>query len=365
MNGPQAEIAVESSLDQRELLEISFSSRQLAGREPHAIEFTRLDTTVPPADLLPSDAEIVGTFRRAFDIVVHAVTPRGSIRIEIDSHCTTVTVTSSHLHDCEVLAEEIGRRCWQPPGHQIPINIWSLSRASRLTRHRKHIEPLPWATIRHNYPPTVMHRLDELMAMTPPAAGGRLILFHGKPGTGKTHAVRALIEQWQTWCAFDLLSEPETQLRQPTLIERVISEGPIKVVRVARLDEPAVHEQDWRLVIAEDTDELLRGDRSTGGLGTLLNVTDGLLGQGNRTMFLLTTNEPIGNLPPSLTRPGRCIAHIEFEPFNLEDARRWLDKSSAPPITTPMTLAELYESRDHTPLQDGSSGSGTTVGTYL
>lgn len=359
MSGIGAGNAVEATLDQRQLVEVAFSSRQLAGVEPHAIEFRRSDVTVAPAELLPADSAIVASFRRHFDIVVHAESPRGSIRIEIDSTQTIVTVTSSNLDHCGELADEMSRRCRQAAEDDIALNIWRLRGSGGVTRHRRHISPLPWGQIRRNYPARVARRLDQLMTRMPPATGGRLIVFHGEPGTGKTHALRALLDHWRSWCAFDLISEPEVCLANANALERIIAEGPLKVLRVARLTESAVREHEWRLVIAEDADEMLRASNGSGGLGPLLSITDGLVGQGSRTMFLLTTNEPITELPPALTRPGRCLAHIEFERFSAEASRAWLGAPSAAAVSGPMTIAELYERRFvATPRQrPGSDGS--------
>jgi hypothetical protein len=46
-------------------------------------------------------------------------------------------------------------------------------------------------------------------------------------------------------------------------------------------------------------------------LSRLLNLTDGLLGQGRRVLAAITTNEDIRVLHPAATRPGRCLAQIE------------------------------------------------------
>ena len=57
----------------------------------------------------------------------------------------------------------------------------------------------------------------------------------------------------------------------------------------------------WRLLILEDTGELLALDAryQTGqGLSRLLNVVDGLIGQGLRVVVLVTTNEPLRHDPP-------------------------------------------------------------------
>jgi hypothetical protein len=101
----------------------------------------------------------------------------------------------------------------------------------------------------------------------------------------------------------------------------------------------------WQLVVAEDCDEYLRATarRDAGAaLGRLLNLSDGILGQGHRTLILLTTNEELHRLHPALTRPGRCLAVIEFAKFEPGEARQWLDGTIATPAA-PSTLAELYE----------------------
>ena len=53
-------------------------------------------------------------------------------------------------------------------------------------------------------------------------------------------------------------------------------------------------EKPWRLLVLEDTGELLSADardRAGQGLSRFLNVVDGLIGQGLRVLVLVTTNE--------------------------------------------------------------------------
>src|SRR5260370_30164255 len=74
----------------------------------------------------------------------------------------------------------------------------------------------------------------------------------------------------------------------------------------------------WRLLILEDSGEMMRIDakKSLGqGLSRLLNISDGILGQGTRTMILITTNEELGKLNRAITRPGRCLSEIRFDLF--------------------------------------------------
>ncbi|MCV7041351.1 hypothetical protein [Mycolicibacterium moriokaense] len=101
----------------------------------------------------------------------------------------------------------------------------------------------------------------------------------------------------------------------------------------------------WQLLVAEDSDEFLRvsARRESGAaLGRLLNLSDGILGQGSNTLILLTTNERLDRLHPALIRPGRCLAQVEFTKFSPSEADAWL-ADDMPRQTEPKTLAELLE----------------------
>jgi ATP-dependent 26S proteasome regulatory subunit len=75
----------------------------------------------------------------------------------------------------------------------------------------------------------------------------------------------------------------------------------------------------------------------------MLNLTDGMMGQGLNVMVLITTNEPLGTLHPAVIRPGRCLAEIEFGPLSAEQANEWLAAhDSDARVEVPTTLAELY-----------------------
>ena len=63
----------------------------------------------------------------------------------------------------------------------------------------------------------------------------------------------------------------------------------------------------------EDCDELIRAEAKQGAgqnLARLLNLTDGLVGQGLDVLVCITTNEELSRLHPAVTRPGRCLAQI-------------------------------------------------------
>ena len=101
------------------------------------------------------------------------------------------------------------------------------------------------------------------------------------------------------------------------------------------------------MLVIEDAAELLGKDarQEVGqGLARLLNVCDGLVGQGLRVLILLTTNEDVGTtIHPAVIRRGRCIANIRFDPLSPEEMREWatVHGVSADGARS-MLLAELF-----------------------
>ena len=220
----------------------------------------------------------------------------------------------------------------KPAPERVSISFWMRGEWGGDVRHRE-IDAETFAEIAGNYSAPVRVALEQLIARQAPERG-RLILWRGEPGTGKSHALRALVRAWTPWCSAHFIMDPEELLGQ----------GGAYMLDVLTWD--GADEDRWRLLILEDAGELITADaRAMTGraLSRLLNVTDGLLGQGTRTMLLITTNEPVGRLHPATRRPGRCLADIEFTPLARAEANAWLAaRGYERRVDRPTPLAELF-----------------------
>ncbi|HET7697177.1 MAG TPA: AAA family ATPase [Vicinamibacterales bacterium] len=133
------------------------------------------------------------------------------------------------------------------------------------------------------------------------------LLFHGAPGTGKTHCIRYLAGKLPGHTTLLITAEEMGILPE--------------YMALARLLQPA-------LVVIEDADLIAR-DRSERAsacdevmLNRLLNELDGLRERAD-VFFVLTTNRPDTLEPALASRPGRIDQAIEF-PLPDERLRRRL-----------------------------------------
>src|SRR5262249_18102137 len=159
---------------------------------------------------------------------------------------------------------------------RVTIGFWHHAERRGAWRSPRTVNVEPWARIRGNYATSTAAALERLMAVTPDTPAGRLILLYGPPGTGKTTALRSPAHAWLQWGGTDCVLDPERLFTEPGYL-----------MEVALDDEDDQDPGLWRLLLLEDCDELIRDDakRAAGqALSRLLNLTDGLLGQGRRVL---------------------------------------------------------------------------------
>lgn len=199
-------------------------------------------------------------------------------------------------------------------------------------RTERRIAVSPWAEIRRNYTAAAAEAIDGVVGLRANSLNGRLLLLHGPPGTGKTTAMRTVAGEWRSWCTLDVVLDPERLFGDAGYLMSIV------------LGEDDEDGPRWRLLLLEDCDELIRAEAKAGtgqALARLLNLTDGILGQGTRVLVAVSTNEPLGRLHPAVVRAGRCLAEIEVGPLTPEECRRWLGRP-LPVKAEGMTLADLW-----------------------
>lgn len=221
---------------------------------------------------------------------------------------------------------------WKPTPKPVDLNcvdvnfLYRNSMGMAQTRERRISAP-SWKLIKDNYPVAARDSLESLLDIKLEDLSGHFGVLHGPPGTGKTHYLRALMQAWRNQANFLYVMDPEDLFNDASYLDQALFDN-------ARAGT-------WNVILCEDAEEFIAPDakKDVGqALSRLLNLGDGMLGQGLQTLFIFTTNAKLDSLHPAMIRPGRCFKNIDVPLFTPKEATTWLGA----PVEKEVSLAELY-----------------------
>lgn len=182
--------------------------------------------------------------------------------------------------------------------------------------------------IADNYPESFTKEIKKIEEEINEESKG-LYLFSGPPGTGKTSFVNYLANK----ISRQFIYIPNTMvnsLDNPGFIE-FLSNHPNSVL------------------IIEDAEDCLKS-RTTGNSGmvsTILNLTDGLLGEILKISVIATYNADDKIIDPALLRKGRLKHKHYFDKLPIKEAQALADKLGLKiKITEPTSLGDIYNYKD-------------------
>ena len=133
-------------------------------------------------------------------------------KIHITDGRATVSLAAASERTADEALEQIRRELpepeFVPEEPRIPFTF-SWETPNGISFRSRTLPVTSWEDVRANYSATTAARLEGLTAGFRPDRSGQTMIWHGSPGTGKTHALRALALAWREWCDVHVVTDPD------------------------------------------------------------------------------------------------------------------------------------------------------------
>jgi hypothetical protein len=190
---------------------------------------------------------------------------------------------------------------------------------------------------RDNYSKSVLEGYDRVVNdLNTKAPAGRISIFNGPAGCGKTYLVKAMLQEVDK--AVFIIVPPHLlqSLGDPATIPAVVE------LRQRNGNVPLVF-------IIEDADECLatRSAMNMSAISSILNLSDGILGSMLDVRVIATTNAKNADIDKAILRPARLSAHTNFHELSMTQAcdiyQRLTGKQAEGIFSGKTSLAKIYQ----------------------
>jgi hypothetical protein len=187
---------------------------------------------------------------------------------------------------------------------------------------------------RGNYNPEALEDFDAVVAdLQSRDPSGRLAIFDGEPGTGKTYMIRGLLAAVPDALFVVVPAHLIPELGNPSMINALLD------TRRNKGEKPTVF-------LVEDADQCLakRDDGNVSAVSALLNLGDGILGSLMDIRLVCTTNLKTNELDGAVVRPGRLTRKINVTYLEKKVAEALFERLTGKKvkIDEKLTLAQVY-----------------------